>query len=169
MPRRGVRAARGAGALPPGAGRSWGTRRRHHDGRGTGNTMSWNRWMARALIGLLALPVFGGCKQQLFLEPGDYADAVKSNLPKGLATDPHGIIVPPLVDPKVKPADVIDPVRPARFITLKECIAIGLEQGNDGGGATPFQNGGVPVFKSENLPSFNPGQSFAANASVTDA
>src|SRR5262245_54294890 len=128
MPRRGVCAARGAGALPPG-GRGWETRRGHHDGRGTGNTMNWNRWAARILVGLLALPVFGGCKQQLFLEPGDYADAVNKNLPKGLATDPHSIIVPPLVDPKMKPADVLDPNRPPRYITLKECIAIALEQG----------------------------------------
>ena len=31
------------------------------------------------------------------------------------------------------PATVLDPNRPARYITLKECIAIALEQGNIGG------------------------------------
>lgn len=92
----------------------------------------WTRWTARIVVGLLAMPAFGGCKQQLFLDPGDYQDAVKYGVPKALEVNPHGAIVPPLIDPHTSPAHVLDPSRPPRFIALKECIAIGLEQGNIG-------------------------------------
>ena len=129
----------------------------------------WTRWTARVLVGLLAIPAFGGCKQQLFLEPGDYQDAVKYGVPAALQANPHEAIVPPVVDPKVVVATVIDPNRPPRFLALKEAIAVALEQGNDGGGVAQFQNGGVPVYKSEQLPQFNGGQSFNASTSTTDA
>src|SRR5437868_13425087 len=119
-------------------------------GRGTGNTMSWNRWTARVLGGVLALSGLGGCKQQLFMEPGDYSDAVRLNLPKNLETNPHDAILPPLVDrPDRGPATVIDPSRPARYLTLRECVAIALEQGNIGvQNFTQFGN------KSETLATF---------------
>lgn len=101
--------------------------------------MSWNRWTARVLVGLLAVVAFGGCKQQLFLEPGDYAAAVTANLPRNLETNPHDAITPSPVnriDPVAEgPSNVLDPTRPARYVTLKECIAVALEQGNSG-----FQN-----------------------------
>ena len=60
--------------------------------------MSRSRWIKRALAGVLALSAAGGCKQQLFMEPGDYHDAIKVALPKTLETDPHCPIVPGTVD-----------------------------------------------------------------------
>ena len=51
--------------------------------------MSWNRWTARVLGGTLALAAAGGCKQQLFLDPGDFQGAVTAGLPKVLETDPR--------------------------------------------------------------------------------
>lgn len=91
-----------------------------------------NRWAKRVLGGLLALSAFGGCKQQLFLEPGDYQEVVKNGLPKALGDNPHDTIFPPVVDAKGSPSTVLDPARPPRYITLKECIAIALEQGSVG-------------------------------------
>lgn len=115
--------------------------------------MSRNRWVKRILAGLLAFGPTTGCKQQLFLEPGDYHDAVMNTLPRGLETSPHDTIVPDRVDKIGNPATVLDPDRPARLITLKECIAIALEQGNTG-----TQN--QPGFKVDQLPGFNAGQFF---------
>jgi len=121
--------------------------------------MSRNRWVKRMLAGLLALGPTSGCKQQLFLEPGDYHDAVMNTLPRGLETNPHDTIVPDRVDQIANPATVLDPNRPARFITLKECIAIALEQGNTG-------SQGQPGLKVDNLPGFNAGQYFNNTDSI---
>jgi outer membrane protein TolC len=110
--------------------------------------MSLKRWAARLLIGALATPAFGiGCKQQLFLEPGDYKDAVQAGLPPALERNVHSAILPPTVDQNVEPATVNDPKRPPRYITLKECVAVALEQGSDGG--TGVNNLGG---KNDNLP-----------------
>ena len=95
--------------------------------------MSWNRLTARVLGGLLALTALGGCKQQLFLEPQDITDAHRpANLPPHLETNSHDAITPGGVDAVRAPATVLDPDRPARYMTLRECIAIALEQGNVG-------------------------------------
>ena len=95
--------------------------------------MSWNRWTKRVLGGLFALTTLGGCKQQLFMEPGDYLDAVHYGLPKSLETSPNEAIVPSSLERiGPGPATVFDPARPPRYLSLKECIAIALEQGNVG-------------------------------------
>jgi outer membrane protein TolC len=95
--------------------------------------MSRKRWIKRALAGFLALGATGGCKQQTFLEPEDYKDALRNSLPRGMEDRPHDPIVPSMVDRIGKgPATVLDTNRPARMVTLKECIAIALEQGNTG-------------------------------------
>jgi len=99
---------------------------------GRGDAMSLKCWIKRTLAGLLALSAAGGCKQQLFLEPGDYRDAVLNTLPRGLELNPHEAIIPSQVDKLAGPADVLDPDRPVRMMTLQECIAIALEQGNTG-------------------------------------
>ncbi|MFM8274358.1 MAG: hypothetical protein ACKODX_18780, partial [Gemmata sp.] len=107
--------------------------------------MSRSRWFKRALAGVLAVATAGGCKQQLFMEPGDYQDATKLALPKSLETNPHGPIVPPQVDRLSGTATtVIDFARPPRHMTLRECVALALEQGNVG-----TQNPNNPGFKSE--------------------
>lgn len=95
--------------------------------------MSRKRWIKRALAGFLALGTAGGCRQQLYLEPEDYKDALRNSLPRGMEERPHDPIVPSVVD-RIGPgaATVLDTNRPTRMMTLKECIAIALEQGNSG-------------------------------------
>jgi outer membrane protein TolC len=67
------------------------------------------------------------------MDTSDFQQAVTVGLPPNLATDPHGPITPPTVTPLgMKPADVLNPNRPARPVTLKECIAVAMEQGNTG-------------------------------------
>jgi outer membrane protein TolC len=103
---------------------------------GTGGAMSRKRWIKRALAGFLALGTVGtvgGCKQQLYLEPEDYKDALRNSLPPGLEDRPHDPILPGVVDRiSAGAATVLDTNRTARMITLKECIAIALEQGATG-------------------------------------
>lgn len=108
--------------------------------------MSRKRWIKRALAGLLALGAAGGCKQQLFMEPADYQDAVLSALPRDIENRPHDGIVPSQVDKLAGAATVLDPNRPARMVTLQECIAIALEQGNVGS-QSPLNFG----FKTESI------------------
>lgn len=116
--------------------------------------MSRSRWFKRALAGVLTVSAAGGCKQQLFMEPGDYTDAIKVALPKTLDTDPHAPIVPGQVDKQAPINTVIDFVRPARNMTLRECVAIALEQGNVGS-QSPQQFG----IKNEAIDQFSGGQS----------
>ena len=100
---------------------------------GTGGAMSRKRWIKRALAGFFALGIAGGCRQQLYLEPEDYKDALRNSLPRGMEERPHDPILPSVVDRIGSgPANVLDTERPARMMTLKECIAIALEQGNSG-------------------------------------
>lgn len=84
---------------------------------------------------LLTLTVIGalGCRQQLFMEPADQERAYNGALDtKRLETHPHDPIAPSVLPAGQPPATVLDPTRPARNVTLKECIAIALEQGNVG-------------------------------------
>src|SRR5262245_12272566 len=113
-----------------------------------GAHMSRCRWIKRVFAGVLAMAGAGGCKQQIFMEPGDYQDFVKVGLPKSLETNPHGPIVPGSVEGLSVPATVMDFVRPPKYITLRECIAIALEQGNVG------QQGGQFGSKDENIARF---------------
>jgi outer membrane protein TolC len=121
--------------------------------------MSRNRWIKRALAGVLALSAAGGCKQQLFMGPADYSEAIKLAPRGALETNPHGPIVPATVDKMGKVTTVNDFVNPPRYMTLKECVAIAIEQGNVGQ-QTPTNFG----FKNESLESFS-GQ----NVGGTDA
>lgn len=121
--------------------------------------MRRNRWVKRVLAGLLALGPAAGCKQQLFMEPQDYRDALMSSLPRGLENNPHDTIMPSRVDRVGKVATVLDPDLPPRLITLKECIAIALEQGNIGSSSQPG-------FKNDALPGFNGGQFFTNSDSI---
>ncbi len=122
--------------------------------------MSRSRWFKRALAGALTLSAAGGCKQQLFMDPADYKDATHLALPKTLETNPHNPITPGVVDRLGGPVNtVIDFARPARNMTLKECIALALEQGNIGSQAP-----NNPGFKIEQIDQFG-GQ----NVGGTDA
>jgi len=92
--------------------------------------------MMRWKVGLLGMVLIlsnsaTGCKQQLFLEPGDYQSALKIGLPKDAETDPN-LIVPDLPKEQKPPPTVLDPDRPIRFLTLPECFSLALEQGTVG-------------------------------------
>src|SRR5580698_7402951 len=95
----------------------------------TGDTMGRKRWIKRFLAVLLALGNGVGCKQQVFMEPEDYQAYALAGLPRGLETNAQDVIAPNKTQTGNRPATVNDPDRPARMITLKECIAIALEQG----------------------------------------
>ena len=41
--------------------------------------MKRKRWTGKLVGGLLGLTALGGCKQQIFLEPADFQDAVKAD------------------------------------------------------------------------------------------
>jgi outer membrane protein TolC len=114
--------------------------------------MMWKRWTKQLLSGLIGLTLLGsqnGCKQQLFLEPADYKEAMKAGPSNRLEIDAASPIVPGNVVSAAAPATVLDPERPTRDITLKECIAIALEQGNVGGSSAN------PGVVSDQLSQFN--------------
>jgi outer membrane protein TolC len=125
--------------------------------------MSRSRWIKRALAGVMALSPAVGCKQQLFMEPADYAEAIKVAPPKSLETNPHGPITPPSVDRMGQLTTVTDFVRPPRYMSLRECVAIALEQGNIGS-----QNPSNFGFKNEQLIQVN-GQLLRGGVGGTDA
>ncbi|MFO0801129.1 MAG: TolC family protein [Gemmataceae bacterium] len=113
---------------------------------------SWTTLALRICV-LAGLGGVVGCKQQIVFEPGDHAKVMTASLPPNLESNVHDAIMPPLVDRpggSLGPATVLDPTRPPRFMTLRECIAIALEQGNVGS-QNPNQFG----FGSEQLPGFN--------------
>jgi outer membrane protein TolC len=72
-----------------------------------------------------------------------------SALPRDLETNPHDAIVPTAGNTP-KPMDVNDVDRPIRYMSLPECIAIALEQGNIGSTSALF-----PGIGNDNLVAFN--------------
>jgi len=106
------------------------------------------RLIGSALLTACLSTAGNGCKQQLILEPADYHTAMKQSLEAKLETMPHEAIAPSQAAPLAAPATVLDPSRPARPMTIKECIAVGMERGNVGGQAIN------PGFLNESLPTF---------------
>ncbi len=91
---------------------------------------------ARLVSGCAASLIVAGCAQPLMIEPADRERAVAAGLSPALQSRlenyPHDPIAPSLTQPGISPATVLDPNRPARNMSLKECIAIAIEQGNVG-------------------------------------
>lgn len=98
----------------------------------TGTNMKRMHWTVRLLCGLVLVAGLGGCKQTIFVDPGDFEAAIQSGPLAKLSSQPADPITTPVVPAGSAPATVLDPSRPARFLALKEAIAIALEQGNTG-------------------------------------
>jgi len=139
----------------------------------TGITMKRTRWTGRLVAGLLGITALGGCTKQTFLEPSDYQGALNNaNLAK-LESQPADPITTPLVSPSntAAPATVLDPSRPPRYLTLKESIAIGLEQGNLGGPGTNPGNisDTLPSFTGRGSTGTDPIRTFALDPAISGA
>ncbi len=133
--------------------------------------MKRTKWLKRALAGVLAVGT-AGCKQQLFTEPGDFHDALKVPLPKALETNPHDPIVPGTVEKLAAVNTVDDFVRPPRNITLRECVAVAIEQGNvgtAGGGRFGFKSDQLPLFSGRAATNSDSVRAFAVDPAVAGA
>lgn len=116
--------------------------------------MWWNRWWKQVLGAVGAALCLSGCTKQIFMDPSDYADYARMNLPENIENSPTDTLQPATVE-RVGPGPttVYDPSRPPRYMSLKEAIAIGLEQGNIG-----LQNVSNAGFKTDQMPQFNGNQ-----------
>lgn len=119
-------------------------------GRDVGTLMKQPRWVRKLVGGLLTAACLTGCQQQLFLEPSDYQEALKTGIPERLETHPHDPIPPSVIPNGPGPATVLDPTRKPRPMTLKEAIAIAVEQGNIGAQGVLIN----PGFANDNLVQF---------------
>ncbi len=113
-------------------------------------TTWWQRWRSRFVGGAVLLAGTSGCKQQVFLEPADWQASLRPGIPATLETHPHDPILPGSDQVRARPATVRDFARPQRPISLKECFAVAVEQGNSPGGALSGQD-------NFSLPGFNGG------------
>jgi outer membrane protein TolC len=109
------------------------------------------RWIIGVGVLALVLAVAAGCKQQIFLHECDY-DHYRDLMPLSLETKPYSIM-PTDVVVCPTPTTVDDPDRPARYISLAECLAIALERGNVGEGSpnTLLQRGAIQQNASDNI------------------
>ena len=97
-------------------------------------TRTFRRWTARIVGGVIALSGVGlaGCKHELFQQPADSPQLRRPNIPAELETRPHDPIYPGSAQIGQDPATVVDLKRTPRQISLKEAVAIAIEQGNTG-------------------------------------
>jgi outer membrane protein TolC len=128
-----------------------------------GDDRSKNIMLTRWKSGLTMLLAFSalaaGCKQHCFMTECDYDHYHSLALPR-LDCDPAAAITPTLRDGPA-PADVFNPDRPIRYISLSESVAIALEQGTVG-----IENGGGPTGTIiDRLASFN-GRSVVGSDSI---
>ena len=108
-----------------------------------GETMRWKA----VCIGLAAaLLATAGCKQQCFLSMEDLNRVQTISMPVNLARDPS-VGCNPIIEHVPTPADINNPERQIRYMSLAEAISIALEQGSIGtpsnttnGASLPFQD-----------------------------
>jgi outer membrane protein TolC len=109
-----------------------------------------SRWRVKLTAGLAALAGLGGCKQQVFLDKADFQEAMYRGFPTHFETQPYAAVGPVThLDQNATLPTVLDPTRPPQYVSLKQCIAIGLEQGNIGSGGTTnagFGNDSIGQF-----------------------
>jgi len=103
-------------------------------------TTWWQRWRSRFVGGAVLLAGTNGCKQQVFLEPADWQASLRPGIPATLETSPHDPILPGSGVAGARPSTVRDFARQQRPISLKECFAVAVEQGNVGGQAGSGQD-----------------------------
>lgn len=96
-------------------------------------TRTMRRWTARLLTGGVIALCGVGCKHQLFTEPADSPALRRPDIPAQLEDRPHDPILPAAASLGSDPATVLDLKRQPRFISLKEAMAVAVEQGNTGG------------------------------------
>lgn len=104
--------------------------------------MMRSRWRVR-VAGLVVLAGLGGCKQQVFMGKEDFQYALRNDFPAHLETQPQAAVGPVThLDKEATLPTVLDPTRPPQYVSLKQCIAIGLEQGNIGSPFSAIENAG---------------------------
>jgi hypothetical protein len=122
-------------------------------------TMKRGNWRLSAVLVLAAI---GGCTRTCYMTEADLqtcSNSLAAALPRDLETNPHDAIVPaPANTPK--PTTVNDTDRPIRYMTLAECITIGLQQGNIGSTSPLF-----PGIANDSLVAFN-GQTVLGSDSI---
>lgn len=89
---------------------------------------SWKRWTACFIV-ILASAL--GCQKQCFLSESDFQNALPGGIPANLESDPSYSIVPP-AGTIPSPTTVDDSKREPRYLSLREAIAIALENGTVG-------------------------------------
>lgn len=91
------------------------------------------RWKDLLVVVALVCGTTVGCKQECFRTEPDSSYYLHdlATLPPNLEKDPQVACVPSGLDVP-KPPTVNDAERPARYLTLSECLAIALEQGKVG-------------------------------------
>src|SRR5713226_7416568 len=106
-------------------------------------------WRAPVAIVAVALAGVLGCQKQCFLSERDFNDAQAIGFPRNLECDPSLSITPPAgaVPP---PTTVDDTKRPPRYLSLRETIAIALENGTVG-----LQSAATPGSASDTLGGFS--------------
>src|SRR4029078_748957 len=120
------------------------------------------RWNARLAAVAMLMAGLIGCSPQCFMTEADFLQSQTgvSLSPPGLEYDPHASIMPgPANSPA--PMTVNDLNRQVRYISLPECIAIALEQGNIGSQSSVF-----PGIINDTLVAFN-GRRVAGGHSIT--
>ena len=108
------------------------------------------QWIAGGLATLLGLSLLSGC-QPTFLTKEQYESASSNMLPPVHVDEkcpPGGPITPGIKSP----ATVVNPERPARYMTLQEAIALALENGKTSGSGAYQQGAGGLADRS--LPRF---------------
>ena len=115
------------------------------------------RWLHRTLGLIVACGLATGCTKQLFISKECF-DQSHELLPTRVEED-LSVADKPMYDRVGSPANLRDPDRPARNLTLREAFALALENGsvNDGGGA-----GNPNLSANDNLAQFATGAGFNA-------
>lgn len=114
--------------------------------------MTVMRWITGSLGLLFILAFMAGCKQPAYMTRDQFNDCMNiPGLPADLETKPGTSFTPePGTLAMPTPRTILDPDRPARYLTLAEAIAIALEQGQVGIGTQTSQTGTL----NDNLTSF---------------